>query len=63
MHKITIQSRASKDFGIKNMMTIILHDRRKMTADTSLRLAKYFGVSDQYFLNVQNDIDIREQNT
>ncbi len=45
------------------MMTIILHDRRKMTADTSLRLAKYFGVSDQYFLNVQNDIDIREQNT
>ena len=54
---------ASKDFGIKNMMTIILHDRRKMTADTLLRLAKYFGVSDQYFLNVQNDIDIREQNT
>ena len=41
----------------------ILHDRRKMTADTSLRLAKYFGVSDQYFFNVQNDIDIREHNT
>ena len=41
----------------------ILHDRRKMTADTSLRFAKYFGVSDQYFLNVQNDIDLREQNT
>ena len=39
----------------------ILHDRRKMTADTSLRLAKFFGVSDQYFLNIQNDIDIREQ--
>ena len=38
----------------------ILHDRRKMTADTSLRLARFFGVSDQYFLNIQNDIDIRE---
>ena len=38
----------------------ILHDRRKITADTSLRLAKFFGVSDRYFLDIQNDIDIRE---
>lgn len=37
----------------------ILHGRRKVTADTSLRLAKLFGVSDRYFLNIQNDIDIR----
>lgn len=36
----------------------ILHDRRKITADTSLRLAKFFGVSDKYFLDMQNDIDI-----
>ena len=41
----------------------ILHDRRKITADTSLRLAKYFGVSDKYFLNLQNDIDVRELKT
>ncbi|MBR6223182.1 MAG: HigA family addiction module antidote protein [Lachnospiraceae bacterium] len=38
----------------------ILHDRRKITADTSLRLAKFFGVSDRYFLDMQNDIDLRE---
>ena len=38
----------------------ILHDRRKITPDTSLRLARYFGVSDRYFLDIQNDIDIRE---
>ena len=38
----------------------ILHDRRKITADTSLRMAKFFGVSDRYFLDLQNDIDIRE---
>ena len=37
----------------------ILHDRRKITADTSLRRAKYFGVSDKYFLDIQTDIDIR----
>ena len=37
----------------------ILHDRRGITADTSVRLGKYFGVSDKYFLDLQNDIDIR----
>ena len=37
----------------------ILHDRRKITADTSLRLAKFFGVSDRFFLDMQNDIDVR----
>ena len=38
----------------------ILHNRRKMTADTSMRLGKYFGVSEILFLNIQNDLDIRE---
>ncbi len=38
----------------------ILHDRRKITADTSLRLARFFGVSDRYFLDMQNDIEVRE---
>ncbi len=37
----------------------ILHDRRKITVDTSIRLGIYFGVSEKYFLNIQNDIDIR----
>ena len=39
----------------------ILQDRRAITVDTSLRLGKYFGVSDMYFLNLQNDIDIRNE--
>lgn len=37
----------------------ILHDRRRVSADTSIRLGKYFGVSSQYFLNLQDDIDVR----
>ena len=37
----------------------ILHDRRGVTVDTSLRLGKYFGVSESYFLNLQNEIDLR----
>ena len=38
----------------------ILHNRRKITADTSLRLSKFFGVSERYFLDIQNDIDLRK---
>ena len=37
----------------------ILHDRRGVSADTSIRLGIYFGVSEKYFLNLQNDIDLR----
>ncbi|EEJ41295.1 HigA family addiction module antitoxin [Limosilactobacillus vaginalis] len=37
----------------------ILHNRRQITVDTSIRLGRLFGVSDRYFLNMQNDIDIR----
>ena len=37
----------------------ILHDRKRITVNISLRLAKFFGVSDNYFISLQNDIDIR----
>lgn len=37
----------------------ILHDRREVTVDTSVRLGRFFGVSDRYFLNLQIDIDLR----
>jgi addiction module HigA family antidote len=54
--------RLAKDIGVPvSRVQDILHDRRKITVDTSLRLAKYFGVSDSYFLNIQNDIDFRNE--
>lgn len=37
----------------------ILHDRRKITVDTSIRLGKFFGLSEKYFISLQNDIDAR----
>ena len=37
----------------------ILHDRRKISVDTSIRLGIYFGISERYFMNLQNDIDFR----
>ena len=39
----------------------ILHNRRKITVDTSIRLGLFFGVSETYFLNIQNDIDLRNE--
>lgn len=38
----------------------ILLNKRKITPDTSLRLAKYFNLSDEYFLNIQSIVDIFE---
>ena len=32
---------------------VILNSGRRITADTSLRLAKFFGVSDSYFLDIE----------
>lgn len=37
----------------------ILHNRRKVTVDTSMRLGKYFGVNELLFFNIQNDLDVR----
>lgn len=37
----------------------IISGERKVTADTSLRLARFFGVSDSYFSRLQMDVDIR----
>lgn len=41
----------------------ILHNRRKITLDTSIRLGKFFGASNTYFLNMQNTIDIRNMDS
>ena len=52
--------RLAKDIDVPvSRIQDILHDRRKITADTSIRLGLYFGVSETYFLNLQSDIDIR----
>lgn len=57
--------RLAKDIDVPvSRIQDILHDRRKITAETSIKLGRYFGLSDKYFLNLQIDIDIREaQNT
>jgi len=36
----------------------IVHGARSITADTDLRLARYFGVSEGFFLQLQADYDL-----
>ena len=53
--------RLANDIGVPvSRIQDILHDRRKVTADTSIRLGRCFGVNERYFLNLQSDIDIRK---
>lgn len=41
----------------------ILHGRRSITADTALRLARYFGTTPQFWMNLQTayDLDVAER--
>ncbi|MEJ0048414.1 MAG: HigA family addiction module antitoxin [Rhodospirillales bacterium] len=39
----------------------IVLGKRAITADTDLRLARYFGVSEGFFLGLQTDHDLMEQ--
>jgi addiction module HigA family antidote len=36
----------------------IVHGQRALTADTDLRLARYFGISEGYFLGLQSAFDL-----
>ena len=36
----------------------IVHGKRRVTADTALRLARYFGMSPQFWLGLQMDYDL-----
>lgn len=52
--------KVAKDINVPvSRIQEILNGRRRITADTSLRLARYFSLSDGYFLGIQNDIDMR----
>lgn len=56
--------RVAKEIGVPtSRIQDILHNRRQITVDTSIRLGRLFGISDRYFLNLQNDIDIRNAET
>jgi len=54
--------RLSKDTGIpQTRVSEIIRGRRRITAATALRLGKYFGVSPRFWLGLQDDYDLEEE--
>jgi addiction module HigA family antidote len=52
----------SKDIGIpQTRVSEILKGNRRVTADTALRLSKYFGNSAKFWLGLQDDFDLEEE--
>jgi addiction module HigA family antidote len=51
--------RLSKDIGIaQTRVSQIIKGERRITADTALRLSKYFGNSPKFWLGLQDDYDL-----
>jgi addiction module HigA family antidote len=54
--------RLAKDIGIpQTRVSEILKGNRRITADTALRLSKYLGNSAKFWLGLQDDYDLEEE--
>jgi addiction module HigA family antidote len=54
--------RLSKDIDIpQTRISEIVRGNRRITADTALRLSRYFGNSAKFWLGLQDDFDIEEE--
>ena len=38
----------------------IVHGKRSVSADTAVRLSRFFGTSEMFWLGLQNDYDLEE---
>jgi antitoxin HigA-1 len=53
--------RLSKELNVSTSTVLdLLHNKRKITVEMALRLSKYFGNSYKFWLNLQNELEIRE---
>ena len=56
------QSRLAVAIGVPpRRINEIVHGKRRVTADTALRLARYFGTTDRFWLNLQTRYDLEVQ--
>ena len=55
------QYKLAKDLMIpQTRVSEIVKRKRRITADTALRLSKYFGTSAKFWLGLQDDYDLEE---
>lgn len=54
--------RLAKDIGVPpRRINEIVHGTRAITADTALRLGRYFGISAQFWMNLQTRFELETQ--
>ena len=55
------QNRLAREIGVPpRRVNEIVHGTRAVTADTALRLARYFGTSEGFWMGLQADYDLEE---
>ena len=53
------QYRLAKDISVPpRRINVIVHGKRSISADTALRLGRFFGISPQFWLNLQTRFDL-----
>lgn len=55
------QNRIARNMGLPpRRINEIVHGKRAVTADTALRLARYFKISEEFWMGLQADYDLEE---
>ncbi len=56
------QVQLAEDLNVKqNRISDIINDRRRITADSAIRIAHYFGTKPEYWLELQAKWDIKKE--
>jgi addiction module HigA family antidote len=54
------QSQLAKDINVPaNRVSQLIHCKREITADTALRLGRYFGIEPEFWLNLQSRYNMK----
>lgn len=59
-NNLTIRQVALRTHVPATRMYDLVHNERRISADTSIRLGKLFGVPSRYFLDLQSDVDLAD---
>ena len=59
--KISAYKLSKEIFIPQGRISEIIHNKRRITADTALRLSKYLGTTAQFWMGLQNDFDLEEE--
>ena len=55
------QNRIAREIGVPpRRINEIVHGKRSVTADSALRLARYFGTTEAFWMGLQADFDLEE---